>query len=323
MNRMLVLALGVIAASALVQTPARAQGFPGHAIKIVVPYPPGGPTDTIARVGTQGLGAELGGSVIIENIAGAAGRLGAKDVIRSAPDGYTLLLGGSNEYGITPALYKNIDFDPVKDLTAVAALAVDSNAIVVNPSLPVHSLAELAQYAREHPGKLTSGATAGIVTQLALEYFRVRMGVNIVFVPYKGAAPALADALGNQIQVTCSAKSVLLPLIESGKLRALAVNSAERWPEVPDIPTFRESGLDGFPIGIWFGLLAPAGTPPAVIAKINAAVNARLKAPEVQAAIAKLGLQPRALTAQEYGTALRDEVPRWQAIVRETGVHME
>jgi tripartite-type tricarboxylate transporter receptor subunit TctC len=144
-----------------------------------------------------------------------------------------------------------------------------------------------------------------------------------VFVPYKGAAPALADAMGNQIQVSASAKSVLLPLITSGRLRALAVTSAERWPEVPDIPTFHESGIEGFPSAIWFGLLAPAGTPSGVIAKINAAENARLRSPEMQASIARIGLQPRVLTSQEFATVLADEVPLWRAVVDKAGVHLE
>jgi tripartite-type tricarboxylate transporter receptor subunit TctC len=178
------------------------------------------------------------------------------------------------------------------------------------------------QYAKDHPGKLTSGSTIGISPHLTLEYFRAHTGVDVVFVPYKGAAPALADAMGNQIQVSASAKSVLLPLITSGRLRALAVTSAERWPELPDVPTFRESGLEGFPTAIWFGLLAPVGTPPSVIAKLNAAENARLRSPEMQASIARIGLQPRVLTSQEFAAVLADEVPLWKAVVDEAGVHL-
>jgi tripartite-type tricarboxylate transporter receptor subunit TctC len=302
---------------------ARAQTFPDHPIKVIVAYPAGGPTDTIARVATQGLAVELGQGVVIENIAGAAGRIGTKDVVRAAPDGYTLLLGGTNEYAITPALYKNIDYDPVKDLVAVSALAVDSLAVVMHPSVPVQTLAELIRYAKEHPGKLSSGATLGIAPHLLLEYLRVHAGADIVFVPYKGAAPAIADLLGNQIQIGVSAKSVLLPLIQAGKLRALAVTTRQRWPELPDVPTLRESGLDGFPPDTWFGLLAPTGTPPGVIAKLNAAENARLKSAETQAAIARLGLETRVLTAQGYAGVLADETRLWKTVVQETGVHLE
>jgi tripartite-type tricarboxylate transporter receptor subunit TctC len=323
MSRRAAVALAGFAAVVLVQAPAFAQNFPDHPVKIVVPYPPGGPADTVARVTTQGLGAQLGGSVIIENVPGAGGRLATKDVTRAAPDGYTLLLGSSNEYAITPALYRNLDYDPVKDFTAVAGLVTDSIAIAVNPSVPVHSLKELAAYAKEHPGKLTSGSTIGIIPHLGLMYFQVHMGLDIVFVPYKGAAPALADCMGNQIQLCASAKSVLVPLITSGKLRGLAVSSAERWPEVPDVPTFRESGLDGFPPQIVFGLLAPTGTPPDVIAKVNAAENALLKTPETLAAIAKIGLNPLVLSPQGLSKALTDELHLWRAVVSEAGVHLD
>jgi tripartite-type tricarboxylate transporter receptor subunit TctC len=323
MSKYPALALAVVAVAAMMQAPARAQGFPDHPVKIVVPYPPGGPADTVARVATQGLGAQLGGSVIIENVPGAGGRLATKDVTRAAPDGYTLLLGSSNEYAITPALYKNLEYDPVKDLTAAASLVTDSIAIVVNPSVPVHSLRELASYAKEHPGKLTSGSTIGIIPHLALMYFQAHMGADIVFVPYKGAAPALADCMGNQIQLCASAKSVLVPLITSGKLRGLAVSSAQRWPELPDVPTFRESGLDGFPPQIVFGLLAPTGTPPGVIAKISTAENALLKSAETQAAIARIGLNPLLLSPQELAKVLGDEVHLWRAVVAEAGVHLD
>ena len=261
--------------------------------------------------------------MIIENEPGAGGRVGGRTVARAAPDGYTLLSGGSNENAITPALYKTIDYDPVRDFVPVAAVATDSNAVVVNPAVPVTTLSELVTYAKAHPGKLTSGSTIGIAPHLLLEFLRARTGTDIVFVPYKGAAPAIADVLGNQIQLHASAKSVLLPLIKAGKLRALAVTSAERWPELPDVPTLRESGYDGFPTALWFGLMAPAATPPAVIAKLNEAINAGVKTAETQAAITKLGLQPRSLSAPEFAAVLGKEVPLWEAVAREAGVKLE
>jgi tripartite-type tricarboxylate transporter receptor subunit TctC len=322
MSKCVAAAFGVLGAIVLA-APVGAQNFPDHPVKIVVPYPAGGPADTVARVTTQGLGAELGGSVVIENIAGAAGRIAVKEVTRAAPDGYTLLLGSSNEYAITPALYGNLDYNPVKELAPVAALVTDSVAIVVNPSVPVHTLAELVGYAKDHPGKLTSGSTLGIVTHLALLYFRAHLGVDMVFVPYKGAAPALVDAMGNQIQVTCSAKSVLLPLIKAGKLRALAVSSAERWPELPDVPTFAESGMAGFPSVVAFGLLAPAGTPPAIVAKLSAAETALLKSAATQAGIARLGMYPSIQTTAEFAKVLGDQVGLWKAVVKESGAHLE
>jgi tripartite-type tricarboxylate transporter receptor subunit TctC len=319
MSQCLVIALAVLVAGAAT---AHAQNYPDHPIKIVVPYTPGGPADTVARVTTQGLGAALGGTVVIENLPGAAGRLATKEVGRAAPDGYTLLLGSTNEYAITPALYK-LDYDPVKELTPVVSLASDSVAIVVNPSLPVHSLKELVNYAEDHPGKITSGSTLGIVSHLVLMYFRVHMGADMVFVPYKGAAQALDDTMGNQIQVTASAKSALLPLIKAGNLRALAVASAKRWPELPDVQTFAEAGLDGFPSGVLFGLLAPVGTPLATLAKLNAAENGRLKSADMQAAIAKLGILASVMSEQDFANVLGDQVRLWKAVVKEAGVHLE
>jgi tripartite-type tricarboxylate transporter receptor subunit TctC len=309
--------------AAIASLPARAQDFPDHPVKIIVPYPPGGPSDTTMRVSTHNLAANLGQTVIIENVPGAGGRVGGRDVARAAPDGYTLLSGGSNENAITPALYKNLDYDPVRDFVPVAALATDSNAVVVNPAVPVNSLAELISYAKRNPGKLTSGSAAGIAPHLLLEYLRAHTGTDIVFVPYKGAAPAIADVLGNQIQIHASAKSVLLPLIKAGKLRPLVVTSAERWPELPDVPTLRELGFTNYPTTLWFVVMAPAATPPSVITKLNAAVDAGLRTPETQGAIAKLGLQPQALSAPEIAAILAKEVPLWQAVADEAGVHLE
>jgi tripartite-type tricarboxylate transporter receptor subunit TctC len=307
------------AATALVH----AESFPDRAVKIVVPYPPGGPSDTVMRVSTQKLAGNLGQTVIVENEPGAGGRVGGRTVARAAPDGHTLLSGGSNENAITPALYKTIDYDPVRDFVPVAAVATDSNAVVVNPAVPATTLAELVTYAKNNPGKLTSGSTLGIAPHVLLEFLRARTGIDIVFVPYKGAAPAMADVLANQIQLYASAKSVLLPQIKSGKLRALVVTSAERWPELPDVPTLRESGLDGYPTSLWFGLMAPAATSPGVIMKLNEAINAGVRAPETQAAILKLGLQPQTLSAQEFSAVLGKEVPLWQKVAREANISLD
>jgi tripartite-type tricarboxylate transporter receptor subunit TctC len=308
-----------IAAVALVH----AQTFPDHPIKVIVAYPPGGPTDTVARLATQNIAEQLGQGMIIENVAGAGGRIGTRDVARAAPDGYTLLLGGTNDNAIAPVLYKSLDYDPAKDFAPVSAVATDSNAIVVNPEVPVHTLAELASYTKANPGKLTSGATLGIAPHLMLEFIRVRTGTDMVFVPYKGAAPAIADVLGNHIQVNASAKSVLLPLIKAGKLRALAVSSAERWPELPEVPTLHESGLDGFPTAVWFVLMAPAGTPPAVITRLNEAVNLHILSEPIREGIRKIGLEPHVLAQEVLAKVIADETQLWQGVARETGVHLE
>ena len=301
---------------------ALAQNFPDRSIKVLVPYPAGGPTDTIARVITQRLATELGQSIIIENQSGAGGRIATKQVAHAAPDGYTLLLGGTNNNAITPALYKNLDFDAVKDFAPVATVVTDTLAVVVHPSVPAKTMAELVAYAKANPGKLSSGGGVGISPHFLLEFVRVKSGANIVYVPYKGAAPALTDVLANQIQMHSTAKSVLLPHILSGKLRALAVEGDKRWPELPDVPTLTEAGFDGFPPAIWYGFLAPAGTPQPVIDKLNTAVNKQLKMPETQAAMAKLGLDIKMHSPQEFGAILADEMRLWAAVAQQTGIKL-
>ena len=301
---------------------ASAQNYPDRSIKVVVPYPAGGPTDTIARAVTQSLSGTLGQSVVIENQAGAGGRIAMKQVANAAPDGYTLLLGGTNNNAVTPAVYKDLDFDAVKDFAPVAAVAIDLLGLVVHPSVPVKTLAELAVYAKANPGKLTSGGGVGIAPHFLLEFIRVKSGANIVFVPYKGAAPALIDAIAGQIQMHSTAKSVILPQIQAGKLRALAVQGASRWPELPDVPTLTEAGFDGFPPAVWYGFLAPARTPPAVVAKLNAAINQQVKTPEVQAAFLKLGIETRSLTPQEFGEVLIKERELWAGLAAQTGIKL-
>jgi tripartite-type tricarboxylate transporter receptor subunit TctC len=303
--------------------PAGAQSFPDRLIKIVVPYPPGGPADVAARLVAQPLSSKLGQSVIIENQPGAGGRTGAKAVAQASPDGYTLQLGGTNPNAIAQSLFRHLTFEPVKDFAAVAPIGVDSNALVVNPTVPAGTLQELIQYAKENPGKLTSGATAGIGPHISLELFRVRTATSIVFIPYKGAAPAVSDLLGGQIQIGMTSKAVLLPLIKEGRLRALAVTSEARWPELPDVPTMHESGFDGIPSYLWLGLLAPARTPAAVIDKLNGAVNEGLSSPEMRASIAKLGMEARSMTAREFAAQLADEARLWEAAVNESGVKMD
>jgi tripartite-type tricarboxylate transporter receptor subunit TctC len=316
-----VLAVGL--AVALGGDRADAQSYPDRLIKIVVPYPPGGPADVAARLVTQPMTERLGQSVIVENQPGGGGRTGAKAVAQATPDGYTLLLGGTNPNAIAQSLYHNLGFEPVKDFTGVALIAFDSNALVVNPAIPAKSIGELIQYAKANPGKLSSGATVAIGPHICLELFRVRTGINILFIPYKGAAPAVADLLGNQIQIGMTSKAILLPLIQEGRLRALAVTSDVRWPELPDVPTLRESGLGGFPGYLWSGLLAPAHTPAAVVDKLNRAVNDGLATPQVKASIAKLGMESRSMSPQEFSTRLSDEARDWAAAVRESGVKVD
>jgi tripartite-type tricarboxylate transporter receptor subunit TctC len=315
---LLTVALGAAAAA-----PSTAQTLPNRVIRIVVPFPAGGPTDLLARQVALRLSSNLGQSVIVENEAGAGGRTGTQAVARANPDGTTLLLGGTNSNAMAGALYKSLSYDPIKDFVAVAAIATDSNALVVNPTVPAGTIAELVAYAKANPGKLVSGAALGIFPHFALELLKVRTEIDMIFVPYKGAAPAITDLLGGQIQVGAAAKSVLLPHIRAGKLTPLAVTSMRRWPELPDVPTMLEAGFAGYPSEIWFGLLAPAATPAVIVNRLNTAVNQGLQSPELRESFAKLGLEVKIKTPGEFAAAIADDAREWEGIVKETGIRLE
>jgi tripartite-type tricarboxylate transporter receptor subunit TctC len=308
---------------ALASQPADAQAYPSHLIRIIVPFPAGGPTDVAARLIVQPLSEALGQNVIIENQNGAGGRTGSRYVARAAPDGYTLLLGGTNLNSIIPALYKNLDYDPVRSFVPVASIASDGMVMVVNPSVPVKTVGEFVAYAKAHPGKLKYGSAPGIASHLASELLKYRAGIDVPFIPYRGGAPAITDVLGGQIDMLFNNKAVLLALIQDHKLRPLAVVSDKRWPELPDVPTMQEAGFPGFPTDIVYGLLAPAGTPDNVIAKLNAAVSRATQSETFRTGVAKLGIEARSQTAQAFAAKLSDDTAKYDEIVRLTGIKVE
>jgi tripartite-type tricarboxylate transporter receptor subunit TctC len=299
---------------------AQAQGFPERPIKLVVPFPAGGPTDTSARLVAQGMSLHLPQPVVIENQGGAGGIIGARQVVNANPDGYTLLMVAiANTYGVAPILYK-LDYDPMKAFAPVATAVVDRQIMVGTPSLPVNSVQELVQYAKANPGKLNYGAAIGIGPHFLTEMFKIKTGANIVHVPYRGSGAIFGDVISGQIQLTMSGKSVLLPFVQAGKMKALAVTSAARWPELPNVPSLYELGYLDFPYDTTFGVVAPAGTPPAVIARLNSAINEGLNSPEIRAGIAKLGIDPKIGTPQEFAATIAEEGPRWAQIVKATGI---
>ena len=297
--------------------------YPDRPIKIVVPFPAGGPTDVAGRLVAQALQKQLGATVIIENIGGAGGRIGAKAVAQAAPNGYTLLVGGTNVNALVGALYKDPGYQPLKSFTPVAAICIDSMAMVIAPSVPAKTFAEFVAYAKKNPGSLRFGAPTGIYTHIVGEFIKIKTGTDLLFIPYKGGAPAINDALGGHIEVVFNNKSTLLSHIKENNLRALAVTSAARWPELPEIPTLKEVGLEGFPTEILFGLLAPAGTPQAIVDKLNAAVNAGMQSEEARASIDKLGMYVKSGSAQDFGAALADQVVAWKTIVDTAGITVE
>jgi tripartite-type tricarboxylate transporter receptor subunit TctC len=300
-----------------------AQGFPEKPIKLVVPFPAGGPTDTSARLVAQSMSAKLGQPVIIENQGGAGGSIGARQVATATPDGYTLMMvAASHTFGTQPLLTK-LEYDPFKSFAPVAMAVVDRQVMVVTLSLPAQTLAEFVQYAKANPGKLNYGSAIAIGPHFISELFRIRADLNIVHVPYRGSAPAIADLLGGQIQMTMSGKSVLLPHIVAGKVRPIAVTSAQRWPELPDVPSLYEAGYLSAPYDTLFGVVAPMGTPAAVIARLNAAINEGVTSPETRASLARLGIEPKTGTPEEFAALIAEDAPRWAEIVRVTGIKSE
>jgi tripartite-type tricarboxylate transporter receptor subunit TctC len=301
-------------------SPAAAQAYPTRPIKLVVPFPPGGATDTSARLVAQGMSTRLGQTIVIENQGGAGGTIGMRQVAGAIPDGYTLLMvAATNTFGTAPLLYK-LDFDPAKIFTPVAMAVLEKQVMVVTPSLPAKTIAELVQYAKVNPGKLNYGNAVGIAPHFLVELFKIKTGLDIVHVPYRGGAPMIADLLGGQIQMTINGKSVLLPHIREGKLRPLAVTSAARWTELPDIPSMVEGGYLDAPYDTLFGMVAPMGTPGAVIERLNAAINDALASPDLRASFARLGIEPKNGTPQDFAAVIAQEAPKWAEIVKITGI---
>jgi tripartite-type tricarboxylate transporter receptor subunit TctC len=313
-------ALAVLAISAA--GPAFAQPYPNHPIKLIVPFPPGGPVDVMARFVAQRLSQNLG-PVIIDNRPGAGGTIGSKSAAAAEPDGYTLLFGSSTTLAAGPALYRNLGYDPVKSFAPVAMISSVPFALVVAPALAARSVRELVAYAKANPGKLNFGAPTGTLPHLTGEMFKAAAAIDIVHIPYKGAANAITDMLTGQIDMAFEPTSVLLGHISDGKLRPLAVTSATRSAELADVPTMIESGFADFVSVSWTGIVAPAGTPPDIVRTLNAAVNASINAADTRRNLAKMGAEPRAGTAEEFAALIATETPKWAAVVKAAGIHID
>jgi tripartite-type tricarboxylate transporter receptor subunit TctC len=304
--------------------PALAQSYPDRLIRMIVPFPPGGPVDTIARIVTQGLPPILGQTVVIENRAGASGSIGAKAVASSPADGYTLLFGNISSLVVTPVVTNNRDFDPDKTFTAVAKTSQNYEVLVVHPNFPAKSVRELVAYAKANPGKLNYGSAGiGNATHLAAELFRQRTGIDIVHVPYKGAAEAITGVMAEQVQMFFGDIGGVLPLIREGHVRALAISSEARSADLPNMPTMIESGVPGYVVLTYTGVVAPAATPPEIVAKLNAALNASLQTPEASAALRRIGAESQPSSPQEFAEFLARERDKWREVVRLSGIKIE
>jgi tripartite-type tricarboxylate transporter receptor subunit TctC len=297
-------------------------GFPDKPIKLIVPFPPGGPPDVAARIMGDWLSSHLG-RVVVENHPGAGGTLAARLVANAPPDGYTFLAATSGSLAISPQLYKNAGIDPVKDFAAVALMASTPQVLAVNAAVPARTVKELVAYAKSNPGKLNYGAAIGTPPHLSGEMFKHITGADIVFVPYKGAAQATADVLSGQMNMTFEGTTGIMPFLKSGQLRALAVTSPHRLAEIPEVPTMIEAGVPGMPPDAWQAIVAPAGTPTAIIDKINTLVNEGLANAEVRRRIVGLGGEPRPMSPQDFAAFIADQTRRWGEIIRVTGVTVE
>jgi tripartite-type tricarboxylate transporter receptor subunit TctC len=305
--------------------PAHAQAYPNRPIRMVVPFPAGGPTDGMARIISDRLGAVLGQTIIVENRGGGAGgSIGAKAVATADPDGYTILItpGGSLTTG--PAVHSNIGYDPVKVFTPVCLLIETPLIVAAHQDLPVKSLAEVVAYAKANPGKISWGSQGfGVAPHLLLELFKLEAGVNIVHVPYRGTAPMLAAIVAGEVQMVADPMTTSLPHVQSGKLRALAIAGTERSPKLPDVPTTVEAGYPKLNAPFWLGVVAPAGTPLAIIDKLNAAFRESLAPAETRARLAALGADIKIGTPAEFGRLLADELALWTAVVQAANIKAE
>jgi tripartite-type tricarboxylate transporter receptor subunit TctC len=310
----------LVAASATVAT---AQNYPVKQVRIVVPFAPGGGTDIAARYLAQKLTERAGQTFIVDNRPGASGIIGTEIVARAAPDGYTLLVGSQTVMAVVPAVAGNLKYDTVRDFVPIIRIIETPTLIAVHPSLPVRSIKDLIVLARSRPGQLAyGGATAGTPHMFG-ELFKALAKVDFLFVPYKGEAPAINDAVGGQISMVFSNIPTVLPFAQSGRLRALGVSSAARIPSAPEIPTVAESGLPEYVANSWFGLYAPAGTPRDVVVKINSESWQALSAPDVKDRLATQGMYVVANTADQFAEFLKSEVPRWAKVARESGVKLQ
>ena len=315
--------LGFLVAALLACAAAAAQGFPARPIRIVVPFPPGGGTDVVARAVAPSMSQTLGQPVIVENRAGAGGNIGTEAVAKSAPDGYTLLVA-SAATAINNTLAKNISWEVSRDFAPVALLVVNQSLLVAHPAVPANNIKELIAFAKAKPGQVTYGSYGnGSSAHLIGELFKMMAGVDLVHVPYKGAAPAVNDLLGGQVNLVFADVAAVLPHVKAGRLKALGIGSSRRFEGLPDVPTVAEAGVPGFEAGGFLGLVAPAGTPAAAITALNAAAVKSLAQPDVHERLVALATVPMGGTPEQFGQHLRAEVEKWAKVIRAGNIRLD
>ena len=320
----LLLAACVVALPPAQAAESAAPAYPDRPLRLVVPFPPGGGADSLARLMMPKVAQALGQGIVIENKAGAGGNIGAQAAARAAPDGYTLFYGTNGTHAINAQLYSQPGFDPVKDFTPVSRLTEIAATLIVNPQLPVSSTAELIAYARAHPNRLNfASAGNGTTSHLAGELFRTRAGIDIVHVPYRGGAPAMTDLVGGQVQMMIEVMPNAWPMVQAGRVRGLAVSTQKRFPGAPEVPTIAESGLPGFEASAWDGIFVPAGTPQAIVERLNAAIHQALADPDLIAALRARGAVPVPGTPASFAQFITRSAETWGQAVRASGAKID
>jgi tripartite-type tricarboxylate transporter receptor subunit TctC len=320
---MRLISLALIAA-ALTATTAAAQDYPNRPITLVVPYAAGGGNDAMARIAGEKMSQVLGQQIVIENRGGAGGSIATRAVAKAAPDGYTLVIGGTGTLAINPSLYSNVGYDPRKDFAPVGLIGTSALVILVHPSLPVRSVKDLIELAKKEPGKLNyASAGVGSGIHLGTEYFKTQAGIQLAHIPYRGSGPALTDLVGGHVAVYFSSMPPAIGLMKDGKVRALAVTGPKRSPIFPELPTVAEAALPGFEAVLHYGIVAPAGTPRPIIDKLNAALRAAVASEDFKAKLAADGTEPLASTPEEYAADIDQEETKWSAIVKKSGAKAE
>jgi tripartite-type tricarboxylate transporter receptor subunit TctC len=316
--------LAAVMLACVLASPALGQEYPVRPIKIVVTFPAGGGADFVARAIAPKLSEALGQPVVIDNRAGANGGIGNEVVAKSAPDGYTLLLGAAGALTMAPHLYQKLPFDTFKDFEPVSMVGSSPFILTVNPSVPANSVRELTALAKAKPGTLNYGSSGtGGAPHLAGELYRSLAGVDIVHVPYKGLAPAITDLLGGQVQMLFADVGLVAPHIKAGKLKALAVTGRQRASAFPDLPTMIEAGVPGYTAGTWYGILAPAGTPPAIVKRLNSELVKLLATPEIKKQFALQGVEPAGDRPDQFAALIRDDYDKWAKLIKEAKIKGE
>ncbi|HVF64138.1 MAG TPA: tripartite tricarboxylate transporter substrate binding protein [Casimicrobiaceae bacterium] len=313
-----------LAVLGLAASVATAQSWPAKPIRYVVPFAPGGTTDILGRTVAEKLSVVLGQPVVVENKPGAGGGVGAEYTSKQPADGYTIMGGTISTHAINASLYKNLGYDPVRDFAPITLLARLPNMLVVNPNVPAKDVKELIALLKANPGKYSfASAGNGTSQHLSGELFKTMTGVDIQHVPYKGSPPALADVVGGNVAITFDNITTAWPLVKGGKLRALAVTTAQRSSVAPDVPTLAEAGLAGYEVGSWQGVFAPAGTPPDIVRRLNAEIVKIMNAPDVRERLIGLGAEPAPNTPEQFQAMVRSEVAKWAEVVRKSGAKVD